>query len=179
MNTTALYHPQRGRQFHMVCYFWTAFRILCVKRKWYRQDLVSSFLLYSAGATTADCKKCACKIRKEKKIKAGTQLFRRTEWFYRPTLGLLLLTYNVRFPWEVFYGTQYDLYDRLKNDSSAKDIWLRRGRRSLGISDQILDKELSCTVRRPNLRKVRWDIVSYCKSLAFAVINCRVVNNPQ
>jgi hypothetical protein len=44
----------------------------------------------------------------------------------------------------------------------AQDIWLRWGRPSFVISDQILDKELSCTVGRPNLIKIKWYKVSSC-----------------
>ena len=44
----------------------------------------------------------------------------------------------------------------------AEDIWLRFGRPSFVISDQILDKELSGTVGRPNLIKIKRYKVSSC-----------------
>jgi hypothetical protein len=69
-------------------------------------------------------------------------------------------------------------YVRIPWIASAEDIWLRWGRHSFAISDQILDKELSCTVWRPNLINVTRHIVSYCKLLVLAVTNNSVANVP-
>ena len=118
--------------------------------------------LHSTGATTA-ASKSICNIPKEKKTEAGLSFHENR--MILPSYSCFVAL-NVQYVWIPWIA-------------SAEDIWLRRGRCRFAISDQILDKELSCTVWRPNLIEVTWHIVSYCKLLVLAVTNNSVVNVPR
>jgi len=119
------------------------------------------FSLFNRGNYSRE-QKCACNIPKEKKTEAGLSFHENR--MILPSYSCFVAL-NVQYVWIPWIA-------------SAEDIWLRRGRYSFAISDQILDKELSCTVWRPNLIEVTWHIVSYCKLLALAVTNNSMVNVP-
>jgi len=97
--------------------------------------LASSFL---TGATATESKGVHT-IRKEKKKELGLS-FRKNQMitlFYSCFAALNIQCVPIQWI------------------ALAEDIWLRFGRPSFVISDQILDKELSCTVGRPNLIKIK------------------------
>jgi len=85
--------------------------------------------LHSTGATTA-ASKSVCNIPKEKKTEAGLSFHENR--MILPSYSCFVAL-NVQYVWIPWIA-------------SAEDIWLRRGRCRFAISDQILDKELSCTV---------------------------------